>query len=311
MPRRDLLHMRSLLSHAPRLMELIELLGRLRETDDPSAPTTLERIGRSVRRVVESRGQVQIEEGTEIRGVERSGELARMLPCEAALLLNPTFRLLWKARFAEQALLTYHAAGVMTNRIQQQEIFEDGDELEHRRAARGPIMVVLDTSGSMRGAPELLARALVMQLLSVAFIEERPCYVYNFSGPGDVAEHELSFDGEGMARALAFMSLSFGGGTRADEALLRAFLRLDLGRWKQSDIVLVSDGLFELERGTVARIRRLRRDSKARLHGVRVARMVGETAITIGPGDGFDGLECEQVHDVRMLCDILERGAWA
>lgn len=48
----------------------------------------------------------------------------------------------------------------------------------------GPIILCLDTSGSMRGARELVAKALALECMRGAHRQQRPCYLYAFSGPG-------------------------------------------------------------------------------------------------------------------------------
>jgi uncharacterized protein with von Willebrand factor type A (vWA) domain len=224
-----------------------------------------------------------------------------MLPSEAVLLTHPVLRTLWYARQAERALLTYHARGVFTERIQATQTFDDGVETAHVRAERGPILVVFDTSGSMTWTfpnsfmdRESIAKAVLLQMLSVAFMEDRPCFVYVFSGPGDLAEHELTFDGEGITRVLAFMSLSFHGGTVPDEALKRACRRLNQSDWCQGDLVVISDGEFELERSTKVVIQKAKQRHDMRIHGVRV-----------GQGEGFDQIGCHMIHNVWEWFDDL------
>ena len=57
--------------------------------------------------------------------------------------------------------------------------------MEIRPAAElGPIILCLDTSGSMRGAREVVAKALALECLRGAHRQSRPCYLYAFSGPG-------------------------------------------------------------------------------------------------------------------------------
>lgn len=48
----------------------------------------------------------------------------------------------------------------------------------------GPIILCLDTSGSMRGAREVVAKALALECMRGAHRQQRPCYLYAFSGPG-------------------------------------------------------------------------------------------------------------------------------
>jgi len=58
--------------------------------------------------------------------------------------------------------------------------------MEIRPAAElGPIILCLDTSGSMRGAREVVAKALVLECMRGAHRQQRKCYLYAFSGPGE------------------------------------------------------------------------------------------------------------------------------
>lgn len=289
LPREGLAELRSALDHIEQLEALIACIGRLRESEDDARSTMLERIGRFVSREVEVQKTTPSERGHEIRGIERSGELARMVASEAALLTRPILKKIWLARWAEQSLLTYHAPGVLTNRVKEKQTFEDGFEDRHRRADRGPIIAILDTSGSMAGGANLVARALVVQMAAVASIEKRQFYLYNFSGPGDIAEVELSFDGDGLMRLLAFASMSFDGGTVVDEPVRRACARIDEAGWRQADIVVVSDGDFGVAPHCRRCVERARRASAVRLHGLR-----------LGSGSGFDALGCDVVHDVSV-----------
>ena len=58
--------------------------------------------------------------------------------------------------------------------------------MEIRPAAEmGPIILCLDTSGSMRGARETVAKALALECLRGAHRQRRQCYLYAFSGPSE------------------------------------------------------------------------------------------------------------------------------
>lgn len=269
LPRDDLLRLRQLLDDLPALSEVIRQLGRMQPSDDPEAPSVLEQLGRIVRRTSEVvHHDVIAHRGVEVRGIERSGDIERMLPSEAVLLLNPTLRLLWQARVAERGLLTYHAPGVHTRRIQEQQSFEDGVQMQQQRADRGPIIVLLDSSGSMGGSAGTAAKALMVQIAGVAFGEKRPCYLYNFSGDGDVFEAQLSFEGEGLSNMLGAIGASFDGGTSIDEPLRRACRRVMEPGWSQADIVVLSDGYFYPDQPSIQAVKRARNGSSVRFHGI-------------------------------------------
>lgn len=90
----------------------------------------------------------------------------------------------------------------------------------------GPIIVCLDTSGSMYGGREVVAKALVLECMRGAQTQMRKCYVYAFSGPGDVRALDLSEPQEGLEKLLDFLECSFNGGTDVDRPLELALERL-------------------------------------------------------------------------------------
>lgn len=49
-------------------------------------------------------------------------------------------------------------------------------------AVSGPIILCLDTSGSMMGAREVVAKALALECMRQARTQKRACYLYSFSG---------------------------------------------------------------------------------------------------------------------------------
>lgn len=92
-------------------------------------------------------------------------------------------RLLFFAKLAEKALQSYERDGwgEFPTRI-------NPDRREIRPTAdRGPILLCVDTSGSMRGARETVAKALSLECMRAAREQERGCYVFAFSGPREVS----------------------------------------------------------------------------------------------------------------------------
>jgi uncharacterized protein with von Willebrand factor type A (vWA) domain len=111
--------------------------------------------------------------------------------------------------------------------------------------------------------------------------------VYNFSGPGQVVEQELSFEGPGLARMLGFVGASFGGGTEIDEPMRRACARIEEAPWQLADLAVVSDGCFGLGGHVRGRVIELKRKGPLRIHGIQV-----------GTGPGFDEICCDTIHEV-------------
>lgn len=259
--------LRKIIANLPQLEEIILTLGRMQEADDEEK--TLETIFAPVSRLEEELREIRTPwVPAETRGVERSGDIARMLPSEAAYLGHPTLRLLWHARRAERALITYRVEGIDFERHMVEREVEEEMEREVSRPQRGPIIVALDTSGSMAGAPELVAKALVLEALRRANLEKRRCYVYAYSGPSDVVEHELEVSEEGIGRLLQFLGFSFHGGTDIG-AVHRVLEHLGKEEWTKADVLIVSDGEWRAPAELLRAVEEAKEENH-RFHGVQV-----------------------------------------
>ncbi len=267
----DFAKMAKWLEQVPQVMELVSQLGRMNDTS--SGESITEQVLTPVRRIEEYREFVRIPRlPEEIRGVERSGEIARMLPSESMLLLRPKLKLLWHARRAEEALSTYLVEGTEIRRREREvEVMMEQEQVKPR-PIRGPVIAVVDTSYSMHGRPEYIAKALVLSMLGLAHREGRRCYLYGFSGPSNVSGLELSLNDSGLPRLLEFLALSFHGGTDPSGVLTQVVKRLGEAEWKKADVLLVSDGEF-----SASHLSTLIASAKAdgtRFHGV----LVGSTS---------------------------------
>ena len=106
----------------------------------------------------------------------------------------------------------------------------------------GPFIVCVDTSGSMQGERERLAKSAILAIALLTETTHRKCYVINFS---DEAVSLLVEDlGRDMPKLADFLSQTFHGGTDIFPALKEATHVIVGNDFKDSDIVLISD--FEL-----------------------------------------------------------------
>ena len=201
-------------------------------------------------------------------GLCRSDDLSRMMPSEMVLLASslPQARLLHFARRAERTLLSYERVGWSEEPAVTVEGFET------RPAAEcGPIIVCLDTSGSMMGARETVAKAMVLECMRQSRSQQRACYLYSFSGPGDCQELELKLNAAGLYGLLEFLSGSFHGGTDVDEPFNRALARLNEAEWSNADILLVTDGEIKPPDETlIANLNEAKEEMGLKVHGLLV-----------------------------------------
>ena len=192
-------------------------------------------------------------EAQETRGLTRSDDISRLLPSEAAMLARGRVvrqaKLLFYARLAEKGLSTYERDGwgefPTDINIERREIRPTAD--------RGPILLCVDTSGSMRGPRETVAKALALECMRAAKAQERGCYVFAFAGPQEVRELELNMDAKSVNNLLDFLEKTFNGGSDFNAPVQKCLDRLTDAKWANSDILLVSDGELRQPGGEVMR----------------------------------------------------------
>ena len=288
----ELLRLRELVKRIPEFRDIVQALGRLHVSE--TAQTVAEQVFVPMRRLDTEWLEIPTPlVPEETRGIERSGEIARMLPVEAAMLGHPKLRLLWHARRSEQALLTYRVEGVeLEKKIVEKETTKKADARRPRRE-RGPILAIVDTSGSMNGLPEQVAKALVLEALRTAYAEKRRCCLYIFSGPNQFMEHELDLSPEGIGKLLEFLGLTFGGGSDPTGVMAGVLSKIKENEWTKADVLFVSDGEWPAPSALVEAVRKERK-AGTRFHGVQVGNR-GQT--------GLHDL-CEPVHVFSSWIDI-------
>jgi uncharacterized protein with von Willebrand factor type A (vWA) domain len=274
----DLARLRDLLESEPRLRELVAALGRQARSACGREESVMERFVASLSRAGEVVREVPMPGiPPDVRGVTRSDDLARVLPAEVSLLRHPVARKLFFARLAERSLATYQVEGVAPQRVL--ETTEETGEVERevRRAAdgAGPILLCIDTSGSMAGAPETIAKAIALEAMRIAHREGRRCFLWAFSGPGQVEAHELRLDASGLAELLKFLLVSFHGGTDVAGPVTAACAKLAEEDWRRADLAIVTDGSFSVSPATLATLERARKECGLRVRGVLVGRGSG------------------------------------
>ena len=197
-----------------------------------------------------------------------------MVPSELALLCHPILKTLWHAKRAERLLLLYqhrskYDCGQKNEGVEEKKASLNKQGRKGKSGlGRGPIIICLDTSGSMHGEPEHIAKSTVLEALKIAHREQRPCHLFSFSGPSQVTLHELDLSQGGLIELLKFLRHSFHGGTDITHALQLALRKQETGDWEKADILLVSDGRFPVNNELTHTINRCRREHKLRIFGI-------------------------------------------
>ena len=264
----DRMELAERVSTDPRLRKVMELAGRLR------------RIADSGRKVRDNLG------ADTLVGVTIGGDLPRVLPAELVLLRHPRLRRIQLAKLADRRMAQYHLQGETPQ-------------------GRGPVVVLLDESGSMSGDRSMWASAVALACMGIAARESRSCTVIGFNSGIRYAVHldkagkswtlptanRYALDlerspialGDAGTMAVHIATSSPSGGTNFSPAF-QAALDLEEGVTQdRADLILVTDG-----QATIAP-EQLERVQESRERGLRVF------GLTVGGGS--------LGHAVRQLCD--------
>ncbi len=183
----------------------------------------------------------------DIDGVAESNRLSGLLPSEMALLSDRALEMNFYKRYAEHRLQTFDSR----SHIRITEQFEQPTIATEKK---GPYIVCLDTSGSMCGKPEEVAKAICYGLLLRSREEGRKCYVISYST--DIEILDLTEWNTGMNEVVNFLTYSFYGGTDLEPALEEVWCILAKEDYRLADVLVISDfEVDDLQPQTILQIR--------------------------------------------------------
>jgi Mg-chelatase subunit ChlD len=247
----------SRLRRDPRLLRIALLAGRFK-------------------RIAATKRRQRVKHGAdEITDIEQGADFARALPVELAKLTHPRRRLDFMRSLLERQVLQYQLSGTDT-------------------LGRGPLVLLLDKSGSMEGQKDIWATALALALLEHAHAERRPFALVDFNGR---VTYEATVEPGGeLPHGALFVSC--GGGTSIAMAFERGLeiIAHDPRALRRSDIVLITDGGSDPERAPELR-------GRARALDVTSLGLAIEVEVeTLGPW-------CDEAHAVGSLSSLEENVA--
>lgn len=161
-------------------------------------------------------------ERDEIHSIKTGNDLEHVLPQELANLRHPILKLEFYRKYSERALLQY-------------------DLKTREPKGRGPIVALIDISGSMNGQPLDWAIATALALVDTAARQKRRSKVIFFDtevkkevefGPGERDIHKI----------MNIAQTGTAGGTAYEPALMAAKKDIETVNYKNADVVMVTDG---------------------------------------------------------------------
>lgn len=209
--------------------QIAELLGKMRQIEQS------EKIEQVKQTVYVQSPQIDVNSREEIIGLRLGRDLERVLPSELALMADDDTSILFDLKFLESKLMCFELQGV-DYRNEPVEITVEQTVQEDEKL--GPMILCVDTSGSMQGLPENIAKAMALFLASKAKSQNRPCFIINFST--SIETFEIT-DKTGITNLIAFLRQSFHGGTDAAPALRHALKMMKQENYQKADLLMISD----------------------------------------------------------------------
>lgn len=165
---------------------------------------------------------------SDIAGITVGNDLGNLLPSEIAMLSCPQTRNIFYRNFIEKRLQVFASASSVS--------------AESRLHQDGPVVICLDTSGSMEGRPAEMARILTMAVAIVAQRRRRKVLVIKYAD-----SHQL-FVVRNLRKQrkelVDFLSLFSGGGNNEEEMfswLFSEVLPCQAGDFDSADVLCVTD----------------------------------------------------------------------
>lgn len=177
----------------------------------------------------------------EICDVAAGSDITRLLPVELGMLANDDTEALLFRKLNEGAALQYDMRGKAEKK-------------------EGPIILCVDESGSMNGAPDEWSKAVLFGLMEVAARQKRPVFLAHFDSSVTRVDEFRDPRNVTLEAIVNCVTHFTGGGTSIGAALGKAatIMESEDGPWKRADVVLITDGEdyeAESQKRAIARIK--------------------------------------------------------
>jgi len=219
-----------LLEDEQSIKELADMLGKMREAEIEIEEEEFEKT------IIRQEWVVDEQMKSEIAGVHESDDLNNLLSSEAGLLGDEGTESLFLKKFADKSLMTFRYED---RRLQKSEDHFTEINQRVRQKEKGPFIICIDTSESMNGRPEQIAKVLCLGILKMAAQENRRAYLINFSqGIETLDLHDIANSVDQIAN---FLRMSFYGGTDISLPIYEALRQLNTNNYEDADVLVISD----------------------------------------------------------------------
>ncbi|MCD8318639.1 MAG: hypothetical protein LUC45_07300 [Paraprevotella sp.] len=173
---------------------------------------------------------------SDIVGITEGDNLNALLPTEYCYLFDQDLENIFYRRYTEKKLSVFDSVSRQTERAEASSHF--GHDLQ-KHVRYGPFVVCVDTSGSMEGVRETLAKAIVLSLALISDRLRRPCKVILFSDQTEIIELQNLYTDLPLLEN--FLCNAFHGGSDMSCAIQES-VRVLMGEdFRYADLLWISD----------------------------------------------------------------------
>ncbi len=208
--------------------EIAKILGRISNSfNEYEQKLIKEKVFSNNRKIVYSSPE-------NITSITYGDDIKNLIKYQMALRNNKNSKKLFDINLLEKKLLQFDQSSQI---LEQKEI--DKKINEKINDSNGPFIMCIDTSASMYGEPENIAKAFALAIVKIANQQKRKAYIISFSTK--VEEFEVSNVSKNLNLFIEFLFKSFHGGTDINVPLEAALEKIKEDDYKNSDVIVISD----------------------------------------------------------------------
>lgn len=176
----------------------------------------------------------------EVSGITLGRDISSLVPSEYSIMFDEDMDILFNLKYVENRLMMFENLSYLSQ-MNSKDTEEEIEKNDNKEDEKGPVILCIDTSSSMRGMPEYLAKAMLLYIITRANKENRDCFLINFSTNIETLDFKK---GKNFNALMSFLQMSFYGGTDAMPAFEKAIKMLKEEEYKKADVLMISDFIY-------------------------------------------------------------------
>lgn len=214
----------------------------------------------------------------EIKSVSVGSKIENTLPSDRMNLIHDATKKDFYRRMSENQLLVY-------------------DKESNKEKNKGPIIVCVDTSGSMGNSEEIWSKAMAVSVLEIAQMQKRDyaCIIYSGSADDPIIIKKNEVDAE---KIISVAETYHGGGTDFESPLRKSMDLINDSTFKEADILFITDGECSISDQFAKTFNRTKEEKDFRCLGILIDLGGGRTS------DASLKKFCDNITRISSLKDI-------